>query len=351
MKRIYPVFLLCFLQIGCSFFEKKVDVTPLPPSEDIRSEQEQWLKEADGFFEKKDYKSSLEKYESFIQKNPQSIFLVQAHLGLARNYMALLQWQKAIDSFRSILRLTIEKQPELVAESLYSMSYCYEMLGEELKLFTTLKDTEKLRQHLSDEIRLAELPARLASAYYKSGDEITADRYFQEADQGMAQIKAQKGDKISKSWISKTYFQMGGMISSQLSSNNLKAHIESLGKMQLFTLKAVEENGEPWSDRAADNIRRNYMDIWIVIENWPKDSNLDPMAAHRNQIQKQAELFVELLNTIEKFRTYVVPESQEKNKTVGALLSFLNEMEVRARNFIMNSGVYNELTPESRIRW
>ncbi len=340
----------CLLLSGCSLFRTKPDVSPLPPKASVRAEQEKILQEADAEFEKKNYKLSLEKFESFVQKYPQSIFFAQANLGVAQSYLSLGAWEKAVTSFRTVINFTRTKQPEISAKSLYSSAYCYEMLGNDVRLLATLKDAEALSAYLPEDIRLAELPARLASVYYKLGRELQADRYFQIADRGMSQLRAQEAGKLSKAWIAKTYFQMGGLTSSQLSSENLRSHMESLAKMQVFTLKAIEENGEPWSQRALDNLRRNYMDIWNTIQSWPKESNLDPVAGHKRQVQNQAQLYTDLLTTMERFRTFVAPESQEKNQKVGELLAYLNEMEIKAREFIMNSGVYNDLTPDAKKR-
>ena len=90
--------------------------------------------------------------------------------NLASAYKEIGQCEKAENLYQLLLTKQ-EKLPHLKARIHLSLSYVYECLGQAEKTLIVLKEGEKYTNHLTEEIRLIEYPARLSMAYIRMDED------------------------------------------------------------------------------------------------------------------------------------------------------------------------------------
>ncbi len=255
MKFLALMFLM--LSMGCAnMFGGRLSEADMQTQAQKASDEAE-IKNFESMLAQGHFDQALKAFQDFQSRRPQSQFFQAARLGEAQALEGQGRFQEAADLDRDIYLKTLQHQPEIAAMALYRASYAYEALGDDLRTVTTLLDARKLAEHLPIEIASAEIPARLASVYGRQGREDEAISYLNEAEKGIMQVIAEKGPQLQKDWLAKTYMQMGGVSTNQLSSENFQDLIQGQKWVQVYLIKAMRQNDPIWSLKARDKIARN----------------------------------------------------------------------------------------------
>ncbi len=322
-----------------------VDVDPR-----IRIEQETELQKADLALESMYFQNAEKMYADFQTRFPNSVFFQRAQLGRAKALEAQEKWAEAAELYRQTIESTRSRQPEITAQALYEISFCYENLGDEARVLSSLQDALKLKTYLTAEQAQAEIPARLAASFNRMGRIKDAEQYFQQADKGIQQIRATRGSEATTVWLSRTYYHMGIFSTHQLSYENLQASLDTLQMVQTFSLLSAEAGGEPWSKMAANGLTANYRDLWRTIQQIPLNKAMDRGAAQREQMDRQESFTGQMLTLINELKSYRSPERGGSNSESDELFMALAKLEKQAQDFLYSMKERNPLTPESEKR-
>ncbi|MCE3010577.1 MAG: hypothetical protein LW875_08190 [Proteobacteria bacterium] len=353
MKSIRAWFSLFFITIfvtSCSYFQKNEGVSGLPVDPAVRAAQEQQIVAAEDTLERQDFKIAAELFTKFEDQNPHSIFIQQARLGLARSFHGLGEYAAANEIYRNVQLAARQTEPSVAAQALYYHSFTAAALGDDVRTLALLIDAYSMKTSLPEEIGLAELPARLAAAYFALGERSKARAFFAEAESGVAFLRAKRIQEPNRDWLARIYLMMGQFNTTQLGAESLSAHIDSLGFIQIFLLRAVEAQGVPWSEKALEHFKESYRDLTQLIENLPTNQTMDQGAAQRELVDRKSKTYEKLLVILNELDNYRSPEIDEKNQQVNALFAFASEVRRLSEEYLQKNVSYTPLTPESRRR-
>lgn len=331
--------------VGCGTNKYRIEIDPV-----VREQQMRALAVAEAQLAQGEFKTAAESFKKFQRDYPTAYVFQKASIGYAQALEGQGEWASACRVYPTVVDSTREKQPEFAALALYLSSYCYEVLGEETKVAASLKDALAMEKYLTPEQAKAELPARLAAFYQREGQLTEAAKYLTRAEEGLKQVRVQKGNALGPDWLAKTLFLMGSITTNQLSHESILAHIESVKTLQSFLLRAIEAQGVPWSSRALANLKSSYMAIWNTIQAYPLNEALDRGAAEREKLERQLYFVGELLVAMNELKSIPVPNANEKNEQLRGLSEFMKELEDRSRDFLFNRNEITPLTQEALSR-
>src|SRR5690606_25642181 len=169
--------------------------------------------------------------------------------------------------YRQAAQASAKRYPLVEAQSVFRLSYAYECLGFTEKVIASLMDAKRRKSFLSDEIVLAEIPARLASAYAHLGQIDMAKKYFAEAEEGIKILRRENSERNDlKDLLARTYYFMGRVQPRQDDNVEPAAFFQSLRFQQTHLIRAVEMGSSKWSRKAADTIVDAYKKMWKLME-------------------------------------------------------------------------------------
>ncbi len=249
------------------------------------------------------YSESLQKFDRFIQQNPASRYSQAAVLNSGRALEGLKNWGAAAERYRQVVNST-NRAPRLQAMALYRLSYVDEAMGDDAKMVADLTDLSSRRSALPREIAEGEMPARLAAAYARVGNYEKAQKYYQQAEVGIARLR--QSERETPEWLPRTLFVMGETSRSKLSWMDFETFIRPLARSQVYLVQAAELEVAPDSDRAADELLEVYNDMISVIETAQPAQDV---VAKRALQEKQWTRIGLVLECLQDLRARVVPEN------------------------------------------
>lgn len=286
-------------------------------------------------------------FKEFNKKYPYSVYMQRSRFGLAQSLAEQGNWSEAAEVYRLIINTSQLSNPEIKAQALFEISFCYENLGEEAKVLASLQDALSLKEYLVQEKVLAEIPARMAASYYRLGQNQIAEEYLQKADEGIKRLRALKLSEGDNTWLAKIYFRMGVFSTNQLSSENLETSLDTLRIVQIFSLRSAEEGVAPWSSDASDRLIDNYRTIWRLIGNLAAEEHIDSGMAKSRLQERQIDLTNKLLEITNDLKLYQLPSGSNKTEATAKVYAFIEELTKQAQVFLASRSVRNHLTPEA----
>ena len=241
-------------------------------------------------------------------------------------------YKSAEKLYRQNLSLARKMEPEIAAQMLYQMAHNLEAQGRDVEALASWLDAYRQSKDLPKASLRAEVPARIAALYSRSGNEGESTRFLREADGVLdGLLKAEKSDKPE--WLPKTYYQMGQSTLNQLSVDNFEQTVDGLKTSQVYLLKALYFSESPWAEKSGEALRVQYRDLWNVLTQ-------DRLGARR-----QKKMAVQVLELVESSNRYLPLEgaSQLQND----FSKYLREIRERAEKIVyLNPGLI-PLTTES----
>lgn len=330
--RMIPVFL--FALAGCALNAQRAPVASPTAQEQTEFENAQRSLDAGKF------QDSFLLFKEFQNHHPQSLLFQGARLGEARSLEGTGKWDESIAVLNDVYQKTVQYQPEIAAQAMYSMSFAYEAIGDDLKTVTTLLDTKKLGKYLPPEVTYAEIPARLAMVYGKFGRTPEAQSYLMDAERGLEKVSELKQKSLDKSWLAKTYFQMGSLSTNQLSAENFEQVALGLKQVQVYLLRAIEVNDPQWSPRALNHTKETYRDLLTTMKS--VDST-DP--SRRDQQNMMGGALVDLLNQADLYKPI---DLKKMNSLQKDLYGYLSEVRSQTEKTLYSPRETMTLTEESQ---
>jgi tetratricopeptide (TPR) repeat protein len=328
------------------------------------------------------FQSALEHFDRMIANEPTSPWQQSANLNAGRALLGLVRWAAAAERFRAVIRTTAESggkvsAPKLQAAALYHLSFCQEALGNDSQTIATLIDLQERRQFLEPEIGSAELPARLAGAYARVGNFVEADRYYREAEAGIARLRhraianeaavttvgasvkantsatATNAPLVAPVWLGQTLFEMGNTAIDQVNWDNFESALRPLARSQIYLLEAAELNQAPWSDRAFNLLTKIYGHFWSVIESPPPTSSAtvgEPVLVLRDLQAKQIDRAILLNELIESLKSHELQNEADISTQARAISVFADDLQAQIQNFMLIRPAGEGATAESMSR-
>ena len=188
-----------------------------------------------------EYKVAQGLFESLLQENPTSRFELVIQYNLAASYEGQGLCKKAGRRYRKVARSSLGKFKRLEAQSLYRLSFAYTCIGADEKAIVSLLDARRRKRHLQEEVAIAEIPARLASAYAQLGNRKKAKAFYSEARNGIQYLRSRYKEKQTLNDIlAKTLFLMGRIspIENRVQMDSLE-YLQGLEYLQAYLLEVI----------------------------------------------------------------------------------------------------------------
>ncbi len=253
--------------------------------------------------DREDYKSAALHFESLISQYPTTPLSMGILFNLASAYEGLDNCKKAGRNFRKIVRTANEENYRIQAQALVRLSYAYECLNADKKVITSLVDAKGKEQYLRKATALAEIPARLGSAYGRIGKLELSKKLFSQADQGLYSLR----DKTltatkQRDQLARAMFFMGRYWFRGFHIKNHSNIVKTFENAQKYLLKAVELDSPTWSPNAAKNLVTVYDFFWSYLQQIHKDPRVGKYEVSPKEINSFAVLTLQSLNTLKAMK-------------------------------------------------
>jgi tetratricopeptide (TPR) repeat protein len=351
MKRLFILLLLPGILCSCIHFDGKEQEMQAEASINpkVKAYWDKRVSEGEAALEQQHYNEASALFARFEEEYPHSIYLNRSKLDHGRALAGEGKYSESLQLYKDVIDSSLELHPEFVGLASYYASFSYEALGDEAKTLASLKDAKTQAQFLPTAVAKAELPARMAAYYHRQGELDESRKYYREAEQGMTQLY-QTDTPADKKAKARTYFLMGVLSSNQVTIDNLPLQMDTLALTQIFLLRSVELNQNPWSTQSLENLEGNYRDIWNAIIQIPKNNTLDALAAEGEQREAQVRAIGHLQELTQKMRVYQSPEQNKDNANEAALFNFLDQIDSHSQEMLASLTPNLPLTPEAQKR-
>ncbi|RYZ72215.1 MAG: hypothetical protein EOP09_03520 [Proteobacteria bacterium] len=334
--------ILCFaillsIAAGCSSIEKRN--TPLSFVDPEKIEVEA----IEDKLEKAQFQEVVTLVDIYQNKYPYSLKLQRVRFLKAGALEELERFSEAAETYRTISQFSERNQPEISAMSVYRLSFVYEALGDDQRVLTSLLEALKNRTYLPNEVSEAEIPSRIAMVYSKENNPAEAAKWLAKADEGLKKVLDTQREPLTNTWLAKTYFNMGSLSTSQLSTENILTIIQGQAAVQKYLIRSLQYGDPMWSAKALRRLQTTYTDLWNAINNYPEQTGIEPLAAKKAKKEQQIVLAGPLFNLIEDAMLYQPGPEQKQNQYQVNFFNFLDQIQTRIGGLLQES-LYTPLT-------
>lgn len=335
MRGLGILVLAAFLS-ACSLFSRSQEAGPAPDMRDFQTIEQQ--------LKAQNYEAVLKSAKAFKAEYPYSLKLQKVRFIEAGALEELGRWTEAADTYRAISTISDRNQPEIVAMSMYRLSFVYEALGDNQRVITSLFEAAKYHQQLPIEVIQAEIPSRLAMIYAKENNAKEATKWLGEADKGLKRTLENRDEPLTNQYLAELYFNMGSISTEQLSNDNILTIIQGQAAVQKYLIRSLQYGDGTWSAKALKKLKNTYLDLWKAIEAYPEPSGYEPLVAQKMRKDAQIQLagpFADLMRDAELYR----PGPEQKSNTYQTeFFNFVEELTTRVRS-VLDSSVLTPLMP------
>lgn len=334
----YLLLSLGLFLVSCSWFGRKETPVSTAPSAEVM----QTFEKANLHLDQEEYAEAARLYDKILKQNPATELDLVILFNSGTAYEGLKRCKTAAGRYRKLVRIASNRFKKIEARALLRLSYNYECLGNEARVISSLTDAWNRRKYLSVEKGRAEVPARLAAAYARLGNQKMARKYYLEAERGLKLVHGTVRSELDKRLIlARTLFFMGNVEDFSILAKRPDVFFDGMKQSQVYLLKSMEMNEKNWSGKSTDALSEIYRKIWDHL------SSLDMKdGAVRIQGQKIAFRSVE---SIEFLKASRFPDDNEPK----IILSFFNRMvqtEQKFRAFLAENATETPLTEEAKER-
>ncbi len=261
MKIVFVLFLPVVLA-ACASLKKRGDSSfaPAPHPQDVQLFNQAFQDLGDGRYKSVVplFKKLAEKYKGQDLERPALYNLASALKEMGQCAKAEKIYQKLIPKIKENRQL----QPRLYL----SLSYTYECLGEGEKSLRALKEGEPHINHLTEEVRMIEYPARLSLAYIAMDESQAGLKIQQNLYQNL--VKLQKNFHISpaaEESFAKHFYTIGRS-HVQPAHVRLPHFLKAFPHHQAYLVQSLLLNASPWSIRAEKELGDLYRKMWAGLK-------------------------------------------------------------------------------------
>lgn len=289
---------------------------------------------------------ALELFKNFPKNHPSSQLIFASKLKLAEAHYAIEEWNQGTLVLQRLIQMSVKNEP-ISARALFLVSYGHEAVGANMNALVSLRDAEKLSQHLDSLSADVVLPARMGLLYMKLNLITESQTQFRRAEVALSRIKARARDGGDPA-LAEVFYRMAGIHTRDLSMENFQLIIDAMAQSQRYAIQAMEyETKSLWSERARFALQSNYLDLWNFAFRPPAMAGMDPGAAARQQRDLQIRWVGAILSLIDLARTETAIVQVTANGQVAQFIEFLDDMENKAKLVVYRPQDLTPLTEEA----
>lgn len=279
------------------------------------------------------YEDAARIFDTLLVSNPGTELEMVTMFDSGAAHEGMGECRKAADRYRQVVRASAGKFRRIEAEALFRLSLTYECLGQNTKAITALLDARKFTRDLPPETLSAEIPARLAAAYARLNNRERAMYYFKQASTGLKGFLGTRKGSLSRDSVARTLFMMGKLSYTQKDATvDPSTYMQSISMQQPYLLQSMELGIKPWCDKAEEDLRVSYDNIWHFKFDDP---------------QKERDFYTHALQTLHELRNIRLPKP---DPVEDALFAYLDKTEYQLQTELAKNTPTDPLTPEAQKR-
>lgn len=310
------------------------------PSEDatmdarVSGPQEALLDEGLHLLDQGRFQESEVRFRTFLSRYPDSVYTAQVHLGLARSWEGLNNWEKALTNYEKSLSLSSVTNEALFALASFYSSKSWEMSGQEDKALASLRDAERRESLLPIDIRRMDLPARLAQQLMALGQLDIARRYLTQASKGVA-ASYPGFEATAQEAQAKKLYELGQIANSP---DHPEKSLE-ISQELLMDCMALETK---WAEQAAKLLEARHRDV--AKRSVAQYENVEDQRMH-------VQAHLQLLDTLDRLiQTKTVGTRRAEVASIVRTKKWVEELTQNGFAFLSATAVTLPMTPEAKKR-
>jgi len=348
MKKFRTLFFVLLLA-GCASSGEKDKLSQADFASQKKTAEE--FEKANVLMDAEDYPAAIAIFDRLVVDGPVSTLDAMITFNSGLSHMFLNQCAKAEDRFRKTLRVTNAETPSLAIRARLRLTDALTCLGKEKEAMVMLLEINKNKNLLPLEVAEAEIPAKIAAAYSRNGNQRMAENFFSVAERGLRLVQTKTTPaKEKRTLLAKTLFLMGDTSHVQKSRPQAEPYFKTLKVQQKYLLRAAELDVKPWSPKAIEQLEKAYEPTWEFINQVsssanPGKGNLDTQTRRTVKQQRSTivELALETLRQLKESRTIM----EQPVPSVAELFRTIEKQETRLNNLLVAEVPGTELTSEA----
>ncbi len=344
MNRIL-ILLLSFIIMGCQSggsFSPNTEGSRLVEKEAAKVKEK--FNYALALMDSKEFNKAGRAFKKILRDHPTSELELLIVYNMGGALEGLGRCKAASKRYREVRDKSEKGQGRLKAQAMLRLSYVYECSNEDAKVIATLLSLERMSDALPINIIKAEVPARLAAAYARQGNQSLAQKYFNNARDGLKKLNSsRRNPEKKKTLLAKTLYYMGSMNKYDINKLSGATYIDSLKYLQNYLLMSVELGHNDWSPRSAREILDSYDKIYVYVNALPVDPRPEHKFSSRQIKMREIEAALVSIYNLKQQR---LPEDAEI-KIVEQLYSHIEAKESKFKIALAKISHGTELTPEA----
>ncbi len=213
---------------------------------------------------KGEYRAVIPIFEQLAKKYRGQDLEWPALYNLAGAYKEVGQCDRAETIYRQLI-VKAGKQPHLKSRIYLSLAYAYECLGQADKTLIALKEGEQYINHLTEEIRLIEYPARLSMAYLRMNEDKTGLKIQKQMYQNLLSMKRTFRISSAADENFSRYFYIIGRSHVRSDRVQLRQFLKMLFYHQIYLTQSLLLSAGKWSALAEKELGDLYRKLWFEL--------------------------------------------------------------------------------------
>ena len=214
------------------------------------------------------HRLAIEGFESVARKQKTGHLKWSALFNAGSAYLRLGQCDKS-KSVLSNLAKQVDDDYNFKPQILLRLHYSYDCLSDPHKALAVLKEADKRRSVLADEVKLVEIPARFSILYAQTGDDSQALRWQNLALQGLKTVKSSiKDGAVLTRTAAKLFYIMGRPYTHH---QHLKIHeyLLALPYHQIYLTQSFLLSDAVWTSQSQKELENLYSKLWPAYKKLP----------------------------------------------------------------------------------
>ena len=260
---------LLLLQISCSVLSKRGSLDYNNPQ--IKEKEAMAFSKAENFQNQNNFLMAFNAWNDFKTKFYSSPKVAMAEFNAAYCLEQMGVYDQAAESYRGLLSLWA-KLPENYTRTQYRLSIVYERLGQDPKAIALMLEILKTNKYLRSEILDLELPARLANAYARLGNEERSLFYYDKATLSLKNIKKSENTAADDlNWMGELLYQVGRIALNKTDERTYAVDMKALEMGQVYLIRTMELDIESWSELAYNDLVAKYQSVLQELQAASRD--------------------------------------------------------------------------------
>ena len=274
-----------------------------------------------------------------MAKNRVSIFSTQAQYGLGRTLEVQGRYEDAIAIYRELAEQARLNAPDFAGLAYFRMSHCYEALGDETRVSSSLSDVMTFAKALPKEIIEIEIPARRAASWMRRGEIERAKAELTKVDRSFPGIFP-PNDPATLNDQARILYSAGELSLETLKDDTFMSLIQTHEELQTYLWRAIQTRADPYAEKARAKLTERYGTFMALAMSYANESK-------RKQDESRRQWMAAILKSMQTLRNYA---GDDWSKAPQDLVAAMMTVEMQANATLFAAQDLTPLTPEAKRR-